>query len=236
MARTICLLTCSFRFNGRTPYGCDQWEIWVRVPKGTPQQNFNFTKGATMILTSNKALEAINDMLAAIGEAPVNTLEDSQNVDVENAIRVLNKVNRQVQSKGWSFNHIEDTYLNVDITTKKIKWQDDLLYLVGTDGTKYIQRGDYVYDFDNQTDTFDSDIEVEIIRLVDFDYMPPVARDYIVAKAARIFQTQTLNDDSIGQNLMSQEQEAWAALQEYEMELGDYTMFSVQPVQTLEAR
>lgn len=189
-----------------------------------------------MILTSNKALEAINDMLAAIGEAPVNTLEDSQNVDVENAIRVLEKVNRQVQSKGWSFNHIEDTYLNVDITTKKIKWQDDLLYLVGTDGTKYIQRGDYVYDFDNQTDTFDSDIEVEIIRLVDFDYMPPVARDYIVAKAARIFQTQTLNDDSIGQNLMSQEQEAWAALQEYEMELGDYTMFSVQPVQTLEAR
>lgn len=189
-----------------------------------------------MILTSNKALEAINDMLAAIGEAPVNTLEDSQNVDVENAIRVLDKVNRQVQSKGWSFNHIEDTYLNVDITTKKIKWQDDLLYLVGTDGTKYIQRGDYVYDFDNQTDTFESDIEVEIIRLVAFDYMPPVARDYIVAKAARIFQTQTLNDDSIGQNLMSQEQEAWAALQEYEMELGDYTMFSVQPVQTLEAR
>lgn len=189
-----------------------------------------------MILTSDKALDAINDMLAAIGEAPVNTLEDSQNVDVENAIRVLNKVNRQVQSKGWSFNQIKDTYLNVDITTKKIKWQDDFLYLVGTDGTKYIQRGDYVYDFDNQTDTFDSDIEVEIIRLVDFDYMPPVARDYIVAKAARIFQTQILNDDSIGQNLMSQEQEAWAALQEYEMELEDYTMFSVQPVQTLEAR
>ena len=189
-----------------------------------------------MILTSDKALEAINDMLAAVGEAPVNTLEDSQNVDVENAIRVLNKVNRQVQSKGWSFNHIEDAYLNVDITTKKIKWQDDLLYIVGTDGTKYVQRGEYVYDFDNQTDIFNSDIEVELIRLVDFDYMPSVARDYIVAKAARIFQSQTLDDDSIGQNLLTQEQEAWAALQEYEMELGDYSMFSVQPVQSLEAR
>lgn len=189
-----------------------------------------------MILTSNKALEAINDMLAAVGEAPVNTLEDSQNVDVENAIRVLEKVNRQVQSKGWSFNHVNETKLNRDLTTKKIKWQDDLLYLVGTDGTKYVQRGDYVYDFDNQTDTFDSDIEVELIRLVDFDYMPSVARDYIVAKASRIFQSQTLDDDSIGQNLLSQEQEAWAALQEYEMELGDYSMFSIQPVQTLEAR
>lgn len=189
-----------------------------------------------MILTSNKALEAINDMLAAVGEAPVNSLEDSQNVDVENAIRILERVNRQVQSKGWSFNHIEDTYLNVDILTNKIKWQDDLLYIVGTDGTKYIQRGDYVYDFDKQTDTFDSNIEVEVIRLVDFDYMPSVARDYIVAKASRIFQSQTLDDDSIGQNLMYQEKEAWAALQEYEMELGDYSMFGIQPVQILKER
>lgn len=189
-----------------------------------------------MILTSNKALDAINDMLAAIGEAPVNSLEDSQNVDVENAIRVLERVNRQVQSKGWSFNHVAETKLNVDLTTHKIKWQGDLLYIVGTDGTKYVQRGEYVYDFDNQTDTFDSDIAVELIRLVDFDYMPSVARDYIVAKAARIFQQYTLDDDSIGQNLVAQENEAWAALQEYEMELGDYTMFSLQPVQTLEVR
>lgn len=189
-----------------------------------------------MILTSNKALEAINDMLATVGEAPVNTLEDSQNVDVENAIRVLEKINRQVQSKGWSFNHVDEAKLNRDVTTNKIKWQDDILYIVGTDGTKYVQRGEYVYDFDNQTDTFTSDIEVELIRLIDFDYMPSVARDYIVAKAARIFQSQTIDDDSIGQNLLTQEQEAWAALQEYEMELGDYSMFSIQPVQTLEAR
>lgn len=189
-----------------------------------------------MILTSNKALDAVNDMLAAVGEAPVNTLEYSQNVDVENAIRVLERVNRQVQSKGWSFNHVNATKLNVDVITKHIKWQDDLLYIVGTDGTKYVHRGDFVYDFDRQTDIFDSDIEVEIIRLVDFDYMPSVARDYIVAKAARIFQTQTLDDDSIGQSLITQEQEAWAALQEYEMELGDYSMFGLQPVQSLEVR
>nr|CAI9750394.1 tail protein [Autographiviridae sp.] len=189
-----------------------------------------------MILTSDKALDAINDMLAAIGEAPVNTLDNSENVDVINAIRVLDKVNRQVQSKGWSFNHIEDTYLNPDIFTNKIKWQDDILYLVGTDGTKYIQKGDYVYDFDNQTDTFESAIEVEMIRLVDFEYMPVPVRDYIVAKASRIFQTQTLNDDSIGQNLVSQEQEAWATLQEYEMELGDYAIFDLQNIQTLESR
>lgn len=189
-----------------------------------------------MFISSSIALEAVNDMLASIGEAPVNSLDNSENVDVINAIRVLDKVNRQVQAKGWSFNHIEDTYLNPDITLNKIYWQNDILYLVGTDGTKYIHKGDFVYDFDNQTDIFTDRIEVEMIRLVDFEYMPIAVRDYIVARAARLFQTQTLNDENIGQTLLEQEQAAWAALQEYEMELGGYTMFDLQNVQTLETR
>lgn len=189
-----------------------------------------------MFISSSIALEAVNEMLAAIGEAPVNSLENSENVDVINAVRVLDRVNRQVQSKGWSFNHDEEAYLNPDKTTHKIRWQNDLLYLVGTDGTKYIHKGEYVYDFDNKTDNFTERIEVEVIRLVDFEYMPIAARDYIVSRATRLFQTQTLNDENINQTLLEQEQAAWAALQEYEMELGDYTMFDLQNIQTLETR
>lgn len=190
-----------------------------------------------MILTSNKALDAVNDMMTAIGEAPVNTLENSENVDVINAIRVLDKVNRQIQGKGWSFNTIEETTLLPDLYTHKIRWQEDILYIVGTDGTKYIHKGDYVYDFDNQTDTFeDTGIDVELIRLVDFEYMPDPVRDYIVAKATSIFQRQTLNDGDLAQGLQEQEQEAWAALQEYEMELNDWTMFDLENVQELKSR
>lgn len=189
-----------------------------------------------MILTSDKALDAINDMLAAIGEAPVNTLDNSENVDVVTAMRILEKVNRQVQSKGWAFNYMEATTLNPDLFTHRIKWQDDILYIVGTDGTKYIQKGEYIYDFDNQTDVFQNNIEVDIIRLVDFDYMPVAVRDYIVAKAARLFQSQTLNDDSLAQNLIEEERVAWAALQEYEMEVGDYAIFDINHIKSLEMR
>lgn len=189
-----------------------------------------------MILTSAAALDAVNDMIGAIGEAPVNTLENSENVDVINAIRVLDRVNRQVQGKGWSFNSVESTTLNPDVFTKKIRWQSDFLYLVGTDGTKYVQRGDYVYDFDNQTDIFEDAIEVEVIRLVDFEYMPVSVRDYIVARASRIFQTQTLGDPDIAQELERQEAEAWAALQEYELDLNDFTVFDLQNVQELTSR
>lgn len=189
-----------------------------------------------MIVTSNKTLDAINDMLATIGEAPVNTLDNSENVDVALALRVLDKVNKQVQSQGWSFNTNTSATLSPDVKTNKIKWQDDILYIVGTDGTKYVQKGDYVYDFDNQTATFDNPIDVELIRLVDFDYMPVPARDYIVAKASRIFNSQTLNDPDIAENVSIMEREAWAAFQEYEMELNDFTMYDIQNVQQLKMR
>lgn len=189
-----------------------------------------------MMLSSNAALDAVNEMLFALGEPPVNILEYSENVDVSNAIRVLDKVNREVQSRGWSFNTIEETTLNPDWYTHKITWQDDLLYIVGTDGTKYIQKGDYVYDFDNRTDVFENAIDVEVIREVDFEYMPVPVRNYIVARASRIFQMQTLGDTNLDTYLTQQEQEAWAALQEYDMELNDYSMYDLQNVQEIMQR
>lgn len=184
-----------------------------------------------MILTSDKALDAVNEMLSAIGESPVNTLESSENVDVIDAIKYLERVNKEVQSRGWSFNVQEEVTLNPDIYDKKIKWQDDILYIVGTDGTKYINSNGYVYDFDNQTGTFDSSIDVEIIREIDFQYLAYPVRHYIVARATRIFQMQRLIDTEQNQHLLSLEQEAWAELMEYDMELNDYTMYDNPGVQ-----
>lgn len=189
-----------------------------------------------MILSSNEALDAVNEMLGHIGEAPVNTLENSENTDVATAVKILERINRQVQSRGWSFNTVEETTLNPDIYSNTIPWQDDILYIVGTDGTKYIRKGDNLYDFDNQTETFTGQIEVEIIREVDFEYMPYPARSYIIAKASRLFNSQTLNDPDIAQELQVEEQEAWARLQEYELELNDWTMYDLQNVQELMAR
>lgn len=189
-----------------------------------------------MILTSDKTLDAINEMLAAIGESPVNTLEDSQNVDVANAIKVLDKINKQVQSKGWTFNTNRHAILNPDYYNKKIKWQDDFLYIVGRDGTQYVQKGDYLFDFRRQSYTFDHPIMVEVIREVDFDYMPIPVRNYIVARAARIFQMQTLGDDSLDAHLSELEQSAWSELQEYDMELNDFSMYELRNVRMLMRR
>jgi len=55
-------------------------------------------------LTGLTELEAVNSMLAAIGEAPVSTLTGATQADVQMAINILRDVTREVQSWGWRFN------------------------------------------------------------------------------------------------------------------------------------
>lgn len=186
-----------------------------------------------MTLTPLTELEAVNEILASIGESPVNTIENPTNVDVINCLRILRNVNRRVQSKGWTFNKIDSYTLNPDAYTHKIRWLSNLLYVVGTDGTKYTKKGDYLFDWENQTVEFNNSIDCMIIFLVDFEDMPDPMRSYITAKAATTFQTRYLGDSSLGEELLRDEQEAWAALMEYELDSNDFNMLDVTGVQTI---
>ena len=82
-------------------------------------------------------LSAINDMLAAIGESPVNSLEGDPNADVANCRRILNQVNREVQGRGWTFNIEEGAVLTPDATTGFIQFTNDFLKMSSTGGTPY---------------------------------------------------------------------------------------------------
>ena len=57
-----------------------------------------------MTVAATTELEAINIMLAAIGEAPINKLTDTLPVDARLAQSTLTEVSKEVQSEGWSFN------------------------------------------------------------------------------------------------------------------------------------
>lgn len=58
-------------------------------------------------------------------------------------------------------------------------------------------------------------------------------RSYITAKAATTFQTRYLGDSSLGEELLRDEQEAWAALMEYELDSNNFNMLNVTGVQTI---
>lgn len=175
-------------------------------------------------LDSNDELSAVNAMLSAIGESPVNSLEGEPNADVANCRRILNDVNRLVQARGWTFNIEEGATLVPDVLSKMIRYTDDFLKMSSTGGTPYTNRGGYVYDRDNKTDTFDGPITVDLIRLRDYSEMPECFRAYIIAKASRQFNIRFFGAGEIEGSLQEQEQEAWQMVNEYEMDYGNFNM------------
>ena len=170
-------------------------------------------------------LDAVNEMLAAIGESPVTTLDEDGSADVANARRILNKINRQIQSRGWTFNIEEGITLLPDVYSNLIVYSDDYLSLMATSGQSiYVNRGGYVYDRTSKTDRFDSGITVNIIRLRDYDEMPECFRYWIVTKASRQFNNRFFGAPEVDGVLKEEEDEARRLCMEYEVDYGGYNM------------
>lgn len=181
-------------------------------------------------------LEAVNDILSAIGESPVNTLENTTNIDVINALKELNRVNKSFQGSGWAFNIVPAMTLNPNEDSHKIDWNDTFLRVQGSDGTRYVKRGAYLFDFTNQTDIFMQKITPEVILLVPYDEMPAHAQKFIVAKAARKFATKFGGDPATIGDLQKDETMAWAEFQTLELEANQFNMLSNPSISNVVAR
>jgi len=59
-------------------------------------------------------LQAVNMLLAAIGEAAVSSLETATTVEVTQAKNLLSNTNRAIQQKGWHFNTEWDVVMALD--------------------------------------------------------------------------------------------------------------------------
>lgn len=68
-------------------------------------------------------LEAVNAMLAAIGEAPIADVDNATQADVEIAVNTLRNVTREVLSMGWRFN-TEFGY-QVEPEAATLEWTDN---------------------------------------------------------------------------------------------------------------
>lgn len=178
-----------------------------------------------MNVESGEELAAVNDILAAIGEPPVSTLEGDANADVANARRILNKVNRSIQSRGWTFNIEEGVTLLPDVFSEMIPYSTDYLSMLSNGGqSQYVNRGGYVYDRIARTDRFPGGIVVNLIRLREFDEMPECYRHLIVTKAARQFNSRFFGAPEVDGVLQEEEAEAKQACFEYELDYGNYNM------------
>ncbi|MBK8189213.1 MAG: hypothetical protein IPK79_02050 [Vampirovibrionales bacterium] len=171
-------------------------------------------------------LEAVNVMLSVIGEAPINTLTGAATVDVIQAKAILSQVSREVQTVGWHFNSEKEYPLVPDIN-QEITLATNM---VRVDADQYpeldvVQRGLRLYNRKDHTFKFDKTVKAEIVFLLSFEEIPQTARQFIVIRAARIFQDRMVGSEVLHGFTAVDEQKALADLKDAEGDTGDYTIF-----------
>lgn len=140
-------------------------------------------------------LSAVNGMLATIGEAPINSLENTALVDVALAKNALREVTRSVLVDGWSFNTDEEYPLYpeaVDPFAIRIP-PNAMVVLPSEDYAHLTPRGQQLYDTVNRSFSFEGHplVPCKIVWSMDFAELPEVTRQYIAVRAARLFQART---------------------------------------------
>ena len=172
-------------------------------------------------------LEAVNMLLAAVGEAAVSSLETATTVDVTQAKNLLSNINREVQQKGWHFNTEWDVVLSLDsdsriplgTTILSIYSPTKMTTIRGREGSPFL------YDLDNNTFTWTTSVNDAVtITLLDFENIPQTARQYITTKAARIFQEEIIGQVSAETVNRQEEVEAYADLLDDEGERSGYNV------------
>ena len=186
-----------------------------------------------MTVAATTELEAINIMLAAIGEAPVNSLTGQVPVDVRLAQSTLTEVNKEVQSEGWSFNTEIDVTLPRDQTTKQITLSTDVLRIDANihqhPTIDPIQRGLKLYDRLNNVYEFEEDLICTVVYFRPFIELTEPARRYINIKAARIFVDRLVSDDGLRTYTEQDETRARAILMETDLSNGDHNILRGDP-------
>ena len=151
-------------------------------------------------ISPTSEIEAVNIMLSTIGEAPINSFEESS-ADIAIARNTLAEVSKAVQLEGWQWN-MEDNYpLVPDVMSHKIRLNPSIVrvHFREPDDREYTIRGGYLYDRINHTFEFPEDFKVlvTITLFLSFNEIPEAARRYIIIRAARVFQERVVGSGTL---------------------------------------
>lgn len=179
--------------------------------------------------TPTTELEAVNVMLAVIGESPINSLNSPAVADAVTAQAVLSEISRTVQSVGWHFNTEEGFTLTPTVFDKEILVPANCLRVTtsGPDrGIDVVQRGTRLYDRQNHTYKFEKSLTVDMVLLLPFNELPETARYYITIRSARTFQARTVGSEALYQFTAQDESLALSALKKAEGITGRHNMLT----------
>ena len=198
---------------------------------------------ATTTIDTDTELSAVNAILGAIGQSPISQLKDpstgviaNANPEIQFIYNLLRDANVDTQSEGWHFNRERHVTFSKDTTTNKIAISNDIVKIDLPDNWSrrhynFVRRGGYLYDKITHTDTFTdmgTSIELDVIRLYNYEDLPPVFKRFITYRASRMAATQLVANPQLVQLLGSQEALARASLMEYECNQGNHSMMGFE--------
>ena len=190
---------------------------------------FLFITTMPVTYAASTELDAVNQILSSVGQAPVTTL-DLQNPEVAIVLTTLREVSKQVQSEGWTFNLERHYVLKPDTNSKEILYPTNALQIDTNteshrDDYDVVRRGNKLYDRHNHTFEFNEDITADITWFYEFEDVPPVIQNYITARAARMSAVKTVGEAQLAGLLQEQEIMTRAAAVEYDCNQADYSIF-----------
>ena len=180
-------------------------------------------------------LDAINQILSSVGQAPVTTL-DQQNPEVAIALSSLRETSKQVQAEGWTFNVERHYEMTADGTTFEIAYPSNALQIDTNrdqhfDDYDVVRRNGKLYDGHKHTFEWKNEdgtaktIQVDVIWYFNFTEVPVAVQNYITSRACVMAALKMVGDKELMQLLNQQEINTRAAALEYETSQGDFTMF-----------
>ena len=177
-------------------------------------------------------LNAVNSVLAAIGQSPVTTL-DFENPETSFVYNLIQECSRDVQDEGWVFNREEfyplepnsDNHILIPANVLRMDVSANDVYRF----TNVIKRDGKLYDKYTHSYEFRSPIYFDITWLFPMTDLPSVFQRYITVMASKRAAVQMIDNPTLAQQLDQQVAICRSAVLEYETQQGDYNFMDFQP-------
>lgn len=197
---------------------------------------FLFITMTASTFKTDTELSAVNQVLGAIGQAPITTL-DYANPEISYIYQLLQECNRDVQSEGWSFNTethvterpdvndeipIADNVLQADVTDDFINRNVNVIIKDG----KLYDKVQHTFKFTRAAGLLNNDgtIDLDYLYLLDYTNLPQPFKRLVIYRAATRAAAQLVSNPTLVQMLSQNEARAQAYCMEYECNQGDYSM------------
>lgn len=175
-----------------------------------------------MSLIPATELDAVNLMLATIGESPVATLDQSGQVDAVTAQSTLAEIATDIQARGWHFNTDKNYPLYAQAyAPHEIAAPANAARIDPVGASAHLDlavRGGKLWDRRRHSFSFPDmpKVMVDIVWVLPFIEMPQPARRYAAIRAARVFLDRVVGAGQLHGFTAKDEARAEAGLRKYE--------------------